>query len=544
MRGKFVNAIVGGMNFIFGVVVLLFNFYLPDQATATAQELKVISEIDTYLFVLMIAVALVNLITMIFNHKDKIFLFSYLIAIFASSFYFIDISYIGIIYVLAALLVEIQVLRENMLFVNNTFYMVIISIVIVAIGIVGLNILTYKDKLKDIVKEETKGYLAYNEDYFKNISVLGEDAEFYLNVKREGKWGYINAKGETKIEFEYDYATPFVSIDKYNKKFDIALVCKEDTAAIILKNKRNVMTFKNEILADDYKKQIEKLEELYNNVFEQSGRLQNKLESVATSNMKTISSYKEYPYRYPFNDEYDIYITVAQSGGKNRYEFLKRENPNIKVSIDCDNLKFDEKNLYVYNNGFLPFYKTTEQIQGWYTKETKRVELEGNIQILEFFDNKILIKNYDENILYFTNENGEKISPNYKDIFVLDSAYIVKNEQNKYIVIDNQFNKILDIEYDYINPILLDQGILICANFPLRVNFNSSGFPSNIEYDLVDTSGNKIYLLTKDGTVIENTTYTAVYYIDNKKTVSSYDVYINNLTDILYNFIGEEFYLK
>lgn len=544
MRGKFVNSLVGGMNFIFGAVVLLFNFYLPNEATATVQELKVISEIDTYIFILMIIVAVVNLITLIFNRKDKIFLFSYLIAIFASCFYFLDFSYIGIIYVLAALLIEIQVLRENILSMNNTFYMVIVSIVIVAIGIVALNILTYKDRLEDIVKEEIKGYLAYNEDYFKNISVLGEDAEFYLNVKREGKWGYINTKGENRIEFEYDYATPFISIEKYNKKFDIALVCKDDVASIILKNKRNVMTFKNDISFDDYEAQLEKLGELYNITFGQAGRFKDALESVDTSNMSTISSYKEYPYRYPFNDEYDIYITVAQFGGKNRYEFLKRDNPNIKVSIDCDNLKFDDKNLYVYNNGFLPFYKTSEGIQGWYTKETKRVELEGNIQILEFFDSQILIKNYDENVLYFTNEEGEKISPNYKDIFVLDSAYIVKNEQDKYMVIDRQFNKIWDVEYDYMNPILLDKGILICANLPLRVNFNSSGFPSNIEYDLLDTSGNKISLVTKDGTVIENTTYTAVYYIDNKKSVSSYDLYINNLTDILYNFVGEEFYLK
>lgn len=544
MRGKFVNSLVGGMNLIFGAVVLLFKFYLPDTTTATAQELKVIGEIDTYIFVLMIVVAIVNFITLVFNRKDRIFLFSYIIAIFASTFYFLDFSYIGIIYVLAALLIEIQVLRENMLSVNNTFYMVIVSIVIVAIGIVAINIWTYKDRLKDIVKEENKGYLAYNEDYFKNISVLGEDSEFYLNVKREGKWGYINNKGETRLDFEFDYATPFISIEKYNKKFDIALVCKDDTASIILKNKRNVMTFKNDISADDYEAQMEKLEELYGTTFGQTGRLQDKLESVRTSNMSTISAYKEYPYRYPFNDEYDIYITVAQSGGKNRYEFLKRENPNIKVSIDCDSLKFDDKNLYVFSNGFLPFYKLSEGIQGWYTKETKRVELEGNLQILEFFDNQILIKNYDKNVFYFTNENGEQISPNYKDIFVLDDAYIVKNEQNKYMIIDSKFNKVWEAEYDYMNPMLLDQGIIICANLPLRVNFNASGFPSNIEYDLLDTSGNKISLLTKDGTVIENTTYTAVYYIDNKKTVSSYDLYIDNLTDIVYNFVGEEFYLK
>lgn len=94
---------------------------------------------------------------------------------------------------------------------------------------------------------------------------------------------------------------------------------------------------------------------------------------------------------------------------ENRYEFIKQDNPTTKVSIDCDNLKFDSNNLYVYSNGFLPFYKQSENIQGWYTKTTQRVEFEGNIQILEFYDDNILIKDYDNNIVYFADELGNQI---------------------------------------------------------------------------------------------------------------------------------------
>ena len=64
----------------------------------------------------MIAVAIINFITLICNRKDKILLFSYLLAIASSVSYYIDISYIGILYILAALLIEIQVLRENMIY--------------------------------------------------------------------------------------------------------------------------------------------------------------------------------------------------------------------------------------------------------------------------------------------------------------------------------------------------------------------------------------------------------------------------------------------
>ena len=93
----------------------------------------------------------------------------------------------------------------------------------------------------------------------------------------------------------------------YNKNFDVALVCQDDTSSIILKNKRTVMSFKNEISIDDYQKQMDKLQELYTDTFNQEGKIEKKLSHVPTSNMKTISSYENYPYRFPFNDEYDIY---------------------------------------------------------------------------------------------------------------------------------------------------------------------------------------------------------------------------------------------
>lgn len=544
MKGKIVNTVVGGMNLLFGLLVLLFNFYLPTISRASAEELKVITEINNYILILTAVVAVVNLITLFSNRKDKILLFAYLLAIFSSSFYFINVPYIGVLYILSALMIVIQVLRENMIYINNTFYIVIVAIVIIAIGLVGLNILTYKDKVTKIVKQENKGYLEYDNEYFKNISILGEDNEFYLNVERDGKWGYINKKGEIKIEFKYDYASPFITITMYDKNFDIALVSQDETSSIILKNQRVVMSFKNDIPTDNYQKQIEKLQEIYTDTLDQSGKITDKFQAIPTSNMNKIKSYDKYPYRYPFNDEYDIYITVSQTGSKNRYEFMKKDNSNIKISIDCDNLKFDGNNLYVYSNGYLPFYKTSENKQGWYTKETKRVELNGNIQVLEFFEQNILIKDYDKNIVYFTNEDGEKISDDYKDIFILDDAYIVKNIENKYIIINKEFQKILSIEYDYINPVLLNQEILICANLPAKVNFNSSGFPNNIQYDLIDLSGNKIALKNQDGSVIDNPLYSQTYYIENKKNVSSYETYINNLTNITYEFIGEEFYKK
>ena len=531
------------MNFLFGLLILFYKFYMPEASRATAQEASVMNSIYQYIFLIMIAVALLNLITLIFNYKDKALLFAYLIAILASSFYFLKTEYICILYILSSILTVIEVLRENMVYTNNMFYIVIISIVIVAIGLVGISILTYKDDVKKLVKEENKGYVTYEESFFKNISMLSEDAEFYLNVERNGKWGYINSKGEIKIDFEYDYATPFVQIEKYDKYFDVALVCKDNIAGIILKNKRNVLTYSNKINKDDFDGQIAELQRIYEETFKQEGNVKDKFTKVANSDMNSIKSYDNVSYRYPYNEEYDIYITVSQSGGKNRYEFLKNDNTNIKVGINCDFMQFDEHNLYVYSNGYLPYYKPSEGIQGWYNKETKKFEIEGDIQILDFFEDQLLIKDYYDNTYYFADENGDPISERYKDIFVLDDGYIVKNSNDKYIIINKKFEQVCNnIEYDYINPMLINQGIYICGNLPIKVNFNNYGYPNNIEYDLVDLEGNIITLKNSDGTEIPNPAYTTLYYIDNRKNVSSYDTYLENLTDIDYKFIGEEYY--
>ena len=531
------------MNLLFGLLVLFYKFFMPEASRATAQETTVMNDIYRYILFIMIAVAIINLVTLIFNHKDKALFFAYIIAILASSFYFFKMEYICVLYILSSVLVVIEVLRENMVYTNNMFYIVIVSIVIVAIGLVGVSIFTYKDDVKKLVKEENKGYVTYEESFFKNISMLPEDAEFYLNVERNGKWGYINTQGEVKIDFEYEYATPFIQIKKYDKTFDVALVCKNDVAGIILKNKRNVLTYANKLSSDDIDGQIDELQRLYEETFKQTGNIRENFSNVPKSDLNSIKSYDNVSYRYPFNEEYDIYITVSQSGGKNRYEFLKNDNPNIKVGINCDFMQFDEHNLYVYSNGYLPFFKPSEGIQGWYNKDTKKTEIKGNIQILDFFGSNVLIKDYDNNCYYFADEEGTPVTAVYKDIFVLDDGYIVKNENDKYIIIDKEFKQVCNnIEYDYINPILLNQGIYICGNLPIRVNFNNYGYPNNIEYDLIDANGNKITLKNPDGTEIPNPAYTTVYYIDNRKNISSYDNYIELLTDIDYSFIGENEY--
>ena len=70
-------------------------------------------------------------------------------------------------------------------------------------------ILTYKDDVEKLRKIENKGYLEYEENYFEYIPMLPEDETFYLNVERNGYWGYIDNSGKTLIDFEYDFGIYF-----------------------------------------------------------------------------------------------------------------------------------------------------------------------------------------------------------------------------------------------------------------------------------------------------------------------------------------------
>ena len=266
MKSRVVNAIVGLMNLVFGGLVLFYSYYIPDMGRATEQEAKIASEIYQYIFVLVIIVAIINIITLFFNRKDKILLFAYGVSLLSSCFYIFDIKLIAILYVLSALIVEIQVLRENVIVQANTFYLIVVSIVIVSIGIVGINIITYKDKVSSLTKIENKDNIEYDDSFFKYVSQL-DDNDLYLNVEKDGKWGYINLKGETKIDFKYDYASCFIKIKKYDKEFEVALVCEGDVSKVILKNERTVFSYKNNIAVNDYEAQYNKLKDIYGNVF-------------------------------------------------------------------------------------------------------------------------------------------------------------------------------------------------------------------------------------------------------------------------------------
>ena len=231
------------------------------------------------------------------------------------------------------------------------------------------------------------------------------------------------------------------------------------------------------------------------------------------------------------------YNIQSNLGLGDKYELAKKDNPNIKLTLDCEQMDYDENYAYIFSNGTIPFYDLNKKEQGWFTGYAKKVTMQGKAQILDFYDDKILLKNYNDHTIFFIDGSRNRVSDIYKDIYVLPDRYIVKNENGKYIIIDKNFQKIFDFEYDVIDPYLANYGLYICGTTQNGIEFNQFNY-ANMKFDLINYAGE---------IVMDNIDqiYGNYYKISSDKSESyssRYSKFIESLKDIQYDFVGDKFY--
>lgn len=546
MRGKVVNISIGLLNILFGILIGVFTYIIPqDMTLLTVQENSIKGYILIAIYAVMAMLIFINLIEYIIHRKDGDIKNGYLFSLFSLSFIFIKEPIIALLPIVAGFMIINKTLRENLVEVNSMFAISIVIVIATCMAILIGGSVFYKQIGTYIKNRENENELAYKKDYFKYITELTEEPynEPYINIKKDGKYGYIIPSGQQVIDFKYDYATPFIQISAYDKKFDIALVCKDGQSAIILKNERVVMTYRAESSEENYSAKIQELQDLYNNTFGGSGNISFEINKI-TDNISKIPVYKEegekdYTYRYDYNIEYDLIVTKSSMGLKDKYELAKKDSLSIRINLDCDAIPYDENYAYIFKNGTIPFYNIDKREQGWFTSYGKKVTMSGKAQILDFFDDKILIRNYNDYTVYFIDSKGNILSEVYKDIYVLQNGYIVKGQNNKYKVINKNFEKIFENEYDVIDPYLINYGILIVGNTIDGIDFNKFGYANM-----------KFYLLNSDGEVILDNVeqvYGNFYKISNDKSKNysvRYSEFLEQVKDIEYNFVGDNFYNK
>ncbi len=540
MRGKVVNLCIGSMNILFGLLLSIYTIYIPQEIQElTIQELSVTQIILKAIYIVLVIVIGIDAFEYHYNRDNSRMKTGYLLGIFAISFVIIKEPLIASFSIISGIIVIFQTMKDNSVDIDSTTAISIVALIVLSIvTLIAVSVL-YKSIGQSIKRKQNEDNQEYTSDYFKYITEL-EIEDVYINIKKDGKYGYINQKGDIVIDFVYDYASPFVNITAFNKDFQVALVCEDKTSYIILKNQRKVMSYRAESANDNYEAKRQELQDIYKNTLGQGGIMQTEIENQ-TAKMQKAPRYEElsdeYTYRYDYNDQYDIIITQSNLGLGDKFELAKKDNINVRMNLDCTNLDYDENYVYLYSNRTIPFFDLSAKEQGWFTNYGKKNIMTGKAQILDFIDDKILIRNYNDNTIYFIDANGNILSDIYTDIYIAEDGYIVKSGNGKYRVINKEFHKIFEEEFDMIDPSLAQYGMYICANTNEAINFNDYGF-AKMNCKLLNSQGQ---------TIMEGIqqVYGKFYQISNDKSVpyvTRYEEFLNHLKNLEFHFVGDKFY--
>lgn len=379
MRGKIVNLCIGFMNILFGVLILIYTLNVPqDQTLLTVQEQAVTKIILFGIYAVLAVILIINVIQYYNNIKDNTFKTGYMLALFVVSFIFIKQPAIASFTIISGIIVMFNSIRENLVEIDSTTAISITVLIMVAIVLLMGVSLSYKQIGTYIKDKKNENELEFKPTFFKYITELGIN-DIYINVKKDGKYGYIDQNGEIRIDFKYDYASPFIKIIQYNKVFDVALVCEDGSSKIILKNERVVMSYRSESSHENYDAKWNELEQIYRDTLGQGTADIVTEAPLVVDNKSKVPAYQEdyetdYTYKYDYNEEYDVIVTKSSLGLGDIYELAKKDNSDIRLTLDTKGLDYDENYLYLFSNGTIPYYDISNREQGWFTSYGKKMQ--------------------------------------------------------------------------------------------------------------------------------------------------------------------------
>ncbi len=542
MRGKIVNLCIGFMNIAIAVLLMVYTINVPqDKTLMTVQENTVVGYIVNMIYIMLAVVAVINAIQSYNHRSDTVFNMAYIIGIFCLSFIFIKEPIIAAFSLISGLIIVVKSFKENLVEIDSTTGISISLVLLVASAILTILALSYQSIGESIKNRENKNELAYKTDYFKYVTELGEGYQApYINVKKDGKWGYITPDGNVVVKFMYDYASPFIEITSYDKKFYVSLVCLDGQSLIILKNGRKVMTYRSESDNQNYKAKIEELKSVYTNVLAQEGEMKYEID-FSNSNKNLVPKYHEesndYTYRYDYNYEYDLIVTQSSLGLGDKYELAKKNDLAIRIELDTNDLDYDENALYLFSNGTIPFYEVSKRTQGWFTTYGKKNPMTGKAQILDFFGERMLLRNYNDHTVYFIDGDGKILSDVYKDIFVCgDGRYIVKNKDGFFKIINDEYAQAFENRFAAVNPRLVKAGLYLTLDSTQNIQTNDYNF-TEMNWKLIGYEGNVI---------LENIEqiYDQYYTVENVRNKEAYGKFEEDLKDLKYEFVGDKFYTE
>lgn len=546
MRGKFVNICISFLNILLGALIIFFTLYVPQSLSSlTLQEDMIKTYIIYGIYFLIGFIFLLNIIEFFIHKKDGDGTGGYWLLIFTFLFIIFKSPIIGAIPILSGFIIFNHSLKSNLVESSSTNAISIVLIVLFVLALGFFSTFFYKTIGAYVTKKENKDQIAYTEDFFKYIKELDLD-DPYINIKKEGKYGYINPMGQVTIDFKYDYASPFVRIKAFDKNYEVALVEEAGTCKVILKNERVLLTYKSESAVDNYSAKSKEFQDIYYNTLKQSGEMEFEIDHI-TEMMNKAKVYaddkeenKNYTYRYNYNNDWDILITTSTLGGDDKYELRNKKDPTYRFQLDAKALDYDDKYVYIFSDGTIPFYEISKQEQGWFTTVGKKITVQGKAQILDIFEDRILLKDYSNKYVYFIDKNNtsNKLSEYYKGIYLMSDKYIVKDLNNKYQVLNTNFERVFDKDYDMVDTYLVYYGLYIVGNTSDDITFNEYNYPTNLNLQLLNSDGEVML----DGIEQIYANYYQISDEKNKNYSARYSEFLNKLKTLEFHFVGDKFY--
>ena len=545
MKGKKTNIFLGILNIILGLLLIMYVWYMlhNNKLELTRHQRFVMNIEHNIIFGISVVICFINFVFSIFNMKKGYYFVFYHFSLVGIITFFTPIYIYPIFTIISGILIIRTLSKNNYIEKDNFFASTIIIIMMGIIGLSAISLSQYKKIAEYIKKREDINLTAYNPEYFKYVEEI-PDKSIYINVKLNGKYGYINKSGETKIDFKYDYATPFYKIRAYDKTFELAAVSTKNTTDVIMKNERKVMSYNSEYANEDHEGKRDEFVKILKDVIGEKNpelEVSNKYNGFATRNIyeDTKNSNEK---RYQFTDKYDVLIQKSEITEKEIYTLVTKrdllKNSKSKgdyIKLNAEQLIHDDNYLYVYNNGFLPYFSPSKKEQGWFNLQGKKYTLNNNVQIEVFEDKRLAIKRKPRKITYFASNEDEDlkaISPIYKEVIPDGDNYIVKNMNEKWQIVDKNFQPRTKLEYDIFISTLITEGIYIFANIDNGIEIDDYGY-AKLRYTMIDRNLNVI------GTNLEEMYNFNIKYL-NRNSDEEYRRYIEKLKDPRYHRIVEK----
>lgn len=483
---------------------LVFGFYEIWNAIIlifALQDYEFIEWGEKILFgIIPIIFAIINFIFIKKNKPKVIQIISYFGVIVLSILYIFDIIgvYWNIISVLMQL-IYIHYQEKNIEESKSTkitniilYYILQIILVVSFLGIILTSLCI--TKVNDS-KWEKELINLYND--IENLQGA-KTKEIYIPVEKNYKYGFVDSKGQEKIKCQYDRVSYFNQVEINNELYYIALAKKDNKFYIISKTNNNFIISGNlekylqtidEHLEKTMTKSINKQEDygkgylqIFEFLFQVSTKGEKELtqQTIEKSNITNTITLNEKSAKYyynntnfsmiiePINDDmnnYDKYNYENYYNEDENTSYLSSSNTKHKVTIYKTNGEYETSIIYLpgfneYNgtldiflNGYIEFKDEENEKNGWFDDKGNKITVPNTYTIYDIKDNKAILEvyNIDENaeFYYIIIDMTGKILLKTTAIDVYDDMYLVKNENNKMVLLDKDLN-VISNEYDKI----------------------------------------------------------------------------------------------